>query len=138
MIAETGTVTISRSRVSTRAKDGVGIKSREVDLVDFNLSFFLREMLLGKNGFFFSAPLSLKGMESGGVILEAMAAVFRAEILVDRRLDLDMSEESILETVLARQVLAKDGSCCFVNSIELRVVAWGLETSCSGTMIGWE
>jgi hypothetical protein len=118
--------------------DGVGIKSSEEDLMDFNFSFFLREMLLGKSGFVFSAPLSLKGMESGGVVVEAMAAVFRAETRLDKSFVLDKKADSILETVLVRQALAKDGSCRFVNSMELRVVAWGLEASCSGTIIGCE
>ena len=70
--------------------------------------------------------------------MEAMAAVFKAETRLDKSLDLDNRADSILETVLERQALAKDWSCRFVNAMELRVVAWGLEASCSGTMIGCE
>ena len=110
----------------------------DANLVDCLFSFLWSEVLLGKNGLHFRAPLSLKGMESGGLMVEAMAAVFRAEVWVDRSLDLDMRADSILETVLEKQALAKDGSCRFVNSMELRVVAWGLEASCSGTIIGCE
>ena len=124
-MAKTGTDTTSCSRTFTRARGGVGIKSSDVDLVDFSFSFFLSEMLLGKNGFFFRAPLNLKGMESGGLVVEAMAAVLRAETCLDKSLDLDVRADSILETVLERQTLAKDGSCCSVYSMEFRVVAWG-------------
>jgi hypothetical protein len=71
-------------------------------------------------------------------MVEAMTAVFRAEVWLDKSLDLDKRADSILETVLEKQALAKDLLCRFVNSIEFRMVAWGLETSCSGTMIGCE
>ena len=113
-MAKTGTDTTSCSRTFTRARGGVGIKSSDVDLVDFSFRFFLSEMLLGKNGLFFRVPLSLKEMESGGLVVEAMAAVFRAETYLDKSLDLDIRADSILETVLDRQALAKEGSCCSV------------------------
>jgi len=114
------------------------MECRDANLVDFRFSFFRSEVLLGKNGLLFKAPLSLTGMESGGLMVEATATVFRAEACLDKNLDLDMRADSILETVLEKQALAKDGSCRFANSMELRVVAWGLEASCSGTMIGCE
>jgi hypothetical protein len=96
---------------------------RDANLLDFRFSFFRSEVLLGKNGLLFKAPLSLLGMESGGLMVEAMATVFRADACLDKSLDLDMRADSILETVLERQALANDGSCCFVYSIELSVVA---------------
>jgi hypothetical protein len=51
-------------------------------------------------------------------MVEAMAAVFRAETRLDKSLDLDMRADSILETVLERQAFVNNGSCCFVYSIE--------------------
>ena len=83
-MAKTGTVTLICSSASTRARGGVAITRRHVDWVDFNFSFFRSEMLLGKDGFFFSAPLSLSGMESEAFIVEAMAAISRAERLLEK------------------------------------------------------
>ena len=40
-----------------------------------------------------------------------------------------------METVLEKQALANDGSCRTVYSMEFKVVAWGLEVTCTGTMI---
>ena len=45
----------------------------DIVLVDFNFSFFLNKMLLGKSGFYFKAPLNLTGMESGGLVADAIA-----------------------------------------------------------------
>ena len=55
-----------------------------------------------------------------------------------RSFDLDLRADSILKTVLERKALAKDGLCCFENSMEFIVAAWGQEASYTGTMIGLE
>ena len=72
------------------------------------------------------------------MVVEAMAAVLRAAVDSARSLDFELRDVAILETVLERQALAKDGSYCSVYSMEFRVVAWGLEASCVGIMIGLE
>ena len=46
------------------------------------MSFFMSKVLLGKNGLYFQAPLNLTGMELGGQVAEAIAAVLRATTLV--------------------------------------------------------
>ena len=65
-MAETGTDTTSRSRASTMAISGDGMGRKEDERVDLRFSFFWSEVLLGKNGLLFKAPLSLTGIESGG------------------------------------------------------------------------
>ena len=66
-------------------------------------------MLLGKSEFGCKAPLILSGIESGGLMVEAMAVVFRAATVPVNSFDLELNVDSILETVWERQTLAKDG-----------------------------
>ena len=99
-------------------------KSKDVDLVDFSFSLFQRDVTREERILFY-APLSLTGMESGGVVVEAMAAVLRAVALAEKSKVLFFRADSILETVLERQALAKDRSCCFVYFMEFIVAAWG-------------
>jgi hypothetical protein len=72
------------------------------------------------------------------MVAEAMAAVFRAATDSARSLDFELRADSILEIVLVRQTLAKEGSCRSAYFMEFIAVAWGLEESCAGTMIGLE
>ena len=56
----------------------------------------------GKYGLGRKAPLSLSGRESGGMVVEAMAAVFKAATDLVRSLDFELRNYSILETVVYR------------------------------------
>ena len=67
-----------------------------------------------------------------------MAAALSAGRLAVNSSDWDLSADWMLETVLVRQILAKGASCFNAKSMEFIVVAWGLEASSAGTMIGLE
>ena len=82
----------------------------------------------------FNTPLNLSGRDSGGMVVAALSAARFSE----NSLDLVLSADWTLETVLLRQVLANDGLCFNAKAIEFIVVAWGLEASSSGTIIGLE
>ena len=79
-------------------------------------------------------PRNLSGRESGGLVAEALSLATFAE----KSRELDLRADWICETVLVRQALANEGSCCLANSMEFIVVAWGLKASCAGTIIGLE
>ena len=127
----------SCSRATAIARLGVGFNSKDADFVDFNLSLFASLVLRG-NGDFQRTPLNLSGRELGGLVADAIAAFFSSVTFAEKRAELDLRTDWTLETVLVRQAFANVGSCSFAKPIEFIVVAWGLEASCEGTMIGLE